>query len=122
VRTIIAGSRSCYDYAALCYAVAHCGWPVSAVLSGGARGVDALGERWAKANGVHLERYPADWNRYGKAAGCIRNEEMAQHADALVALWDGSSRGTKHMIETAYRGGLKCHVMVRVRGAEQVAA
>jgi hypothetical protein len=119
VRTIIAGSRSCYDYDALCHAMTTCGWLPTVVLSGAARGVDTLGERWARQAGVALERYPAAWSRYGKPAGHIRNEEMAERADGLVALWDGASRGTRHMIETAYRRGLHCHVLIKVSNGWQ---
>lgn len=71
------------------------------VLSGTARGVDRLGETWANSNAIPIERYPADWDRYGKSAGYIRNKQMAGEADALIALWDGESKGTRHMIEIA---------------------
>lgn len=54
--------------------------------------------------------FPADWDRYGKAAGYLRNTEMAKNADALVAFWDGMSLGTRHMIETAKAHGLKVRV------------
>ena len=82
------------------------GWVPSVVLSGTARGADALGEQWAAKHGVPTERFPADWSAHGKAAGYKRNEQMAACADALLALWNGHSRGTKHMIELATRAGL----------------
>jgi len=68
------------------------------VVSGGARGADSLGERWARENHVSLKIFPADWDRHGKAAGPIRNKEMGDYADGLLAFWDGNSRGTQHMI------------------------
>ena len=71
------------------------------IVSGTARGADLLGEKYAQSRSFQVERYPADWNRFGKRAGYIRNETMAQNADALVALWDGESQGTKHMIDIA---------------------
>jgi hypothetical protein len=54
--------------------------------------------------------FPADWKTHGKAAGPIRNRQMAKNAEALIALWDGNSRGTKNMIETATKLGLKVYV------------
>lgn len=74
-------------------------WDITEVISGTAKGADKLGERFAKENNLTLHRFPADWNRYGKSAGYKRNVEMADNADALLALWDGKSRGTKHMID-----------------------
>lgn len=71
------------------------------IVCGMARGADTLGERYAKANGIRVEYYPADWNKYGKSAGYIRNEQMAKNADALIAFWDGKSKGTKNMIDLA---------------------
>lgn len=86
------------------------GWRPSLVLSGTARGADQLGERWAEDNGLPVERYPADWDRYGRSAGYRRNALMAFLADGLVALWDGRSPGTRSMIELATRRGLAVHV------------
>lgn len=76
------------------------------ILSGKARGADTLGEQWAKANSVPIKEYPAEWDKHGKSAGYIRNKEMAENADALVAFWDGKSKGTKHMIDLALEKGL----------------
>jgi hypothetical protein len=73
------------------------------IVSGCARGVDQLGERWAELHDIPVAQYPADWRRHGNAAGPRRNAVMAQNADALVALWDGRSAGTGHMIETAFQ-------------------
>ena len=71
------------------------------IISGTARGADKLGERYAKEKGYKIERYPANWNKYGKRAGYIRNEQMAKVADACVCFWDEQSKGTKHMIDLA---------------------
>lgn len=62
---------------------------------------------WAVSNGKEIERYPAEWNRYGRSAGYRRNEQMAKIADALIALWDGQSKGTQHMIRLARSYGLE---------------
>lgn len=80
------------------------------IVSGTARGADKLGEEYAKSNGYHVKRFPPDWNTHGKAAGFIRNAEMAKFADVLVAFWDGKSKGTKHMIDIANKEGLKVFV------------
>ena len=69
------------------------------VVSGNARGADSLGEKYAQDEGFTLEIYPAQWKKFGKRAGYRRNEQMAEVADALIAFWDGSSKGTKHMID-----------------------
>lgn len=69
------------------------------IISGGARGADTLGEKYAQDEGFSLEVFPANWNKFGKSASFIRNEQMAEIADALIAFWDGKSHGTKHMIE-----------------------
>lgn len=69
------------------------------IISGGARGADTLGKKYAQDEGFSLEVFPANWNKFGKSAGFRRNEQMAEVADALIAFWDGKSHGTKHMIE-----------------------
>jgi hypothetical protein len=110
MRTIIAGSRSFGRYEDLKEAIKDSGLEITTVLSGTAAGADKLGERWANENLVQLERYPAEWDLYGKSAGHKRNIEMAHKADALVLLWDGMSSGSAHMLETATRLGLIVHV------------
>ena len=80
------------------------------VVCGKARGADSLGEKYAKERGYTIRYFPADWDMNGRSAGYIRNEEMAQNADALVAFWDGKSRGTQHMIQTAQKHKLSVRV------------
>ena len=81
------------------------------IISGHASGADALGERYAQERGFQLETFPADWKAHGRAAGPIRNARMASAANALIAFWDGKSRGTKNMIETAKNHNLKVVVV-----------
>lgn len=110
-RVIIAGSRGFDDYNLL---VGKCNYLLSekmkthdiVIISGTARGADQLGEKFAEEMGYELEKYPADWDKYGKSAGYIRNKEMAEHADAVICFWDGSSLGTKHMVDIAKEKGL----------------
>ena len=68
------------------------------LLGKGKELADKLGEDWAAKNNYKVERFPADWNQFGKAAGYFRNLEMARFSDVLVAFWDGESKGTMHMI------------------------
>lgn len=75
------------------------------IISGGAKGADALGERYAKENGFAVERYSADWDTYGRSAGPRRNKQMAEVCDCVICFWDGISRGTKTMIEYAKQYG-----------------
>lgn len=81
------------------------------IISGHASGADALGERYAQERGFQLETFPADWKAHGRAAGPIRNARMASAANALIAFWDGKSRGTKNMIEIAKNHNLKVVVV-----------
>ena len=110
MRTIIAGSRGITDYAVVEEAVRASGFKPTVILSGTARGVDRLGERWAREHDVLCQCHPAPWKEMGPRAGFFRNEIMAGMADALIAVWDGGSRGTKHMIETALAKGLTVYI------------
>ena len=110
MRTIIAGTRTLTDYELVEAAVKASGFTITTVISGTARGIDVLGERWAEEHGVPVERFPADWEAHGKAAGALRNREMVAVAEALIAVWDGVSRGTEDCIAEARRRGLKVFV------------
>ncbi len=101
MKTIIAGGRDFNDYKLLCEYMEELGAGVTEIVCGMARGADLLGKRWADENNIPVKEFPADWKTHGKAAGHIRNKEMAKYADTLVAFWDGESRGTKNMIERA---------------------
>lgn len=117
MKLIVAGTRTVRDprvvERAIAEALASWGLPLSAVeeiVSGGARGVDRLGEQFAARRGVRVRVFEADWQGRGIAAGPLRNAKMAEHADALVAVWDGASRGTADMIAKARARGLRVHV------------
>ena len=115
-KTIIAGGRDFMDYNLLKEKtdkilqekkVTH----KIVIISGCARGADTLGLRYASENAFDVEEYPADWDKYGKKAGYMRNVEMAENADALIAFWDGKSKGTKHMIDIATERNLPIRVI-----------
>lgn len=111
-RVIIAGSRTTPDEAVepemnrVQRDTTKFDWKLATVVSGGAKGADRAGEEWAVARKINMIRFPADWKRYGKAAGMIRNQWMAWYASHLVAFWDGQSPGTKSMINMAREDGL----------------
>lgn len=71
------------------------------VITGGAKGADACGERFAADCMTYLKKFPAEWDKYGKSAGYRLNVEMADNADLVIVFWDGKSRGSKHMIDIA---------------------
>lgn len=81
------------------------------IVSGTCSGADRLGEYYAAQYGISVKQFPADWNTLGKSAGPIRNKQMADYATHLIAIWDGESVGTRHMIESAKRNGLKVRVI-----------
>jgi hypothetical protein len=81
------------------------------IISGGAKGADKLGEVYAKDRRFTAEIYPADWEKFGKSAGYKRNVQMADIANALIAFWDGESKGTKHMIDIAKKKNLAVRVV-----------
>lgn len=81
------------------------------VVSGGARGVDAMGEQYAEERGWNVRLFVPDWKMRGKAAGPIRNREMAEYADMLIAFWDGRSPGTANMIDEARAQGLELRIV-----------
>jgi hypothetical protein len=114
VRIIIAGSRSFTDYKKL---MLECDQYIEGcileieIVSGTAAGADQLGERYASERGYEVKRFPPDWNKFGKRAGYLRNKDMADYSDVLIAFWDGESRGTKHMIDIAKADGLIVNIV-----------
>lgn len=101
MRVIIAGSRDVEDYEFLKKTIKESGFNISEVVSGDYRGVDKLAERYAKENNLPYKPFPADWEKHGICAGPIRNEEMAGYAEALIAIPDKKSKGTRNMIKIA---------------------
>jgi hypothetical protein len=112
MKVIIAGSRDITDHSEVSAAIRNSGFNVTEVVSGRAPGVDSIGEALARLHGMAVKEFPADWNKHGRAAGPIRNRQMAEYADALIAVWDGQSRGTKNMIETMKKMGKKVYVHI----------
>ena len=107
-RLVVAGCRDFNDYSVASVEIEKhikkCDANCSVIIvSGCSEGADKLGERYATEHHLNIERYPAEWEKYGRAAGPQRNKKMAQVADGVLVFWDGKSRGTKNMIESAKR-------------------
>ena len=115
MNVIIAGSRNFNDYELLSSVIDAFRMRENeniTIVSGGARGADRLGEKYARENNLELHIYEANWSKFGKSAGFVRNEEMADFGDYLLAFWDGRSPGTQHMIKTAKKKGLKAELFI----------
>lgn len=110
MKTIIAGCRHILDYDLVLEAVANSNFIITQIISGGAKGVDSIGEQIAKDLGIPYIVVPAQWELFGRRAGPLRNREMALIADALIAVWDGVSPGTKNMINQAKHLGLRTYI------------
>ena len=117
MRVIIAGGRTITDSAYVKKAVSESGFNLTEIISGGAKGVDTLGEKYAKKAGIDLVTFHANWTGLGNKAGPIRNMKMAMYAASdlskkggLIAVWDGKSRGTGGMINIAKSLGLKVFI------------
>lgn len=115
-KVIVAGSRNFSDYELLernlTVLLRNYKPEEIEIVSGGARGVDILGEKYAKEKGCKIKRFIPDWDGKGKSAGYLRNWDMAKYADACVVFWDGKSKGTKHMMDLATKEGIKLKTVV----------
>lgn len=105
-KVLIAGSRSFTDYSRAKEYIDLCISRIRKeneiiIISGGARGADLLGEKYAKDNGFKVKKYPAEWDVYGRGAGIKRNKTMVEVSDYVICFWDGQSRGTKSTIDFA---------------------
>lgn len=101
MKVLVCGSRTINEPAVVSRAIEQSGMHPTQIISGGARGVDRLAGEYAASQGIEFVEYLADWDRYGKRAGLMRNYVMVGEADAVIAVWDGKSSGTKHSIELA---------------------
>lgn len=99
MKVIVAGSRDIVSYRPVKEAYSESAFIASEIVSGGARGVDTSAVTLASHLNVPITFFYAEWDKYGKSAGYKRNQQMAEYADALIAIWDCQSKGTKHMID-----------------------
>ena len=102
MKVIIAGSRDIENKQLLEKTISDAkikkGIVITEVVCGLAKGVDILGKIWGETEHIPIKEFPANWNKYGKVAGMIRNNQMAEYADALIAICKNRSKGTMHMI------------------------
>ena len=105
MKVIIAGSRTITDYETVCTAIKKSGFFISEVVSGGAAGVDKLGEKWALENLTPIKKFAADWKTHGKKAGPIRNSEMVKYCEGAIIVFDGSSKGSQDTINKMQKAG-----------------
>lgn len=96
MKLAIIGSRTFDNYSLLQETLEFYKPKITLVVSGAAKGADSLGERWAIQNNIKTLIFPADWEKYGKRAGFIRNEDIIKNCDCVIAFWDGISKGTAH--------------------------
>lgn len=115
MKTLIAGSRSFQNLNSYIIDsfIGHFN-KVSEIVSGTAKGIDRLGEIWAEEYNIPIKKFPANWNKYGKEAGFIRNKEMVDYCDQALIIWDGESRGTKHDIDLLNESN-KPYLLVRLK-------
>lgn len=116
----IIGSRTFTDYALLKAEVDKVAAdnPISLIVSGGAIGADTLGARYAVEHCIDKLVFKPDWNRFGKGAGFIRNKDIVDNAEVVIAFWNGVSKGTKHSIDYATKQGKKVIVIIVVEENE----
>jgi hypothetical protein len=110
MKLAIVGSREFNDYEFLKQALEPIKDKVTLVVSGGAKGADSLGERWAKENNIPTQIFYPDWGKFGKSAGFKRNVEIVDNCDAVVAFQINDSKGTQHTINISKEKGKKVKV------------
>lgn len=109
-KIIVAGSRSFNDYSKMKEVLSEIVSPNCEIISGGARGADALAKKYALEYSIPYKEFPADWSTHSKSAGAIRNKQMADYGEVLISFWDGESKGSKNMIENMKK--LKKHIVI----------
>ena len=111
MKLAIIGSRTFNDYKLLQEILEQHKSKITLVVSGAAKGADSLGEKWALENNIQTLIFPADWGKYGKRAGYIRNEDIIKNCDYCIAFWDGESKGTKHSISLCKKYNKSCQIV-----------
>jgi len=111
MKLAIIGSRTFNDYKLLQEILEQHKSKITLVVSGAAKGADSLGEKWALENNIQTLIFPAEWGKYGKRAGYIRNEDIIKNCDYCIAFWDGESKGTKHSISLCKKYSKPCQII-----------
>ena len=114
IKLVIVGSRTFNNYslatAVINKIATEYGYKYIEIVSGGAKGTDAIGELYADSNGIPKKIFPADWKKWGKRAGFVRNVDIIDNCDVCICFWDGESHGTKHDIELCEQKHKPCHI------------
>lgn len=114
MKVAIVGSRGFNDYQLLkSFIEETCSQnniQIDLIVSGGARGADALGEQFAREKQIETKIFPAEWDKYGKSAGFRRNVTIIENCDVCFAFWDGQSHGTKHDIDLCEKMQKPCYI------------
>lgn len=107
MRVLVCGGREFDDYSLMAKTLESLVRPNTMIIQGGAKGADALAKLWAKASNILSVEYPANWNKYGKRAGYLRNKQMLDEGkpDLVVAFPGG--KGTANMVKLAEEAGVK---------------
>lgn len=105
MKVAVIGSRSFNDYEEVKRTLSAIN--ITLLVSGGAKGADTLGEQYAKENNIPTKIFYPDWEKHGKAAGMIRNTDIINEAELVVAFWDQKSNGTRDSIQKAEKAGKK---------------
>lgn len=107
MKVAVIGSRELYVADIGVHLPAGC----TEIVSGGARGVDTCAENYARAMGLRLTVFLPDYDRFGRKAPLVRNREIVDYADRVVAFWDGESRGTYYVISYCRQVGKPCDII-----------
>lgn len=115
MKVAVVGSRSIIDEVGIVKVLSAYD-NITEVVSGGAKGVDSIAEKYAKDSGIRTNIFLPEWKKYGKRAGFVRNVTLIDNSDMIIAFWDGISRGTKHSIDYANRKGKDVHTWMYKNG------
>ena len=122
MKIAIVGSRNFHDYEKVKDFINR--WKdyykvtIDCIVSGGAKGADSLGEKYAHEFGINVVKFLPDWNKYGKSAGFIRNVDIINNCDVCFAFWDGKSSGTKHDLDLCKEKNKPCYVYNQLMNKE----
>ena len=107
----VVGSRGFNDYKLLKDTLDKYKDKTFVMVSGGAKGADQLGEKWAKENNIKTLIFRPDWDKFGKIAGFLRNKDIVDNSDVIVAFWDGLTKGTENTINLTKTAGKELEIV-----------
>jgi hypothetical protein len=113
MKVAVIGSRDFNDYEEVKQTLSTIN--ITLLVSGGAKGADSLGERYAKEHNIETKIFLPDWEKYGKKAGFLRNTDIINEAELIIAFWDGQSKGTKDSIDKAFKSEKKLLIITKTK-------